>query len=61
MALDNKQIVEKLMYESREMLIHLCDSYTQVSDAKLDSLLATIIGDNLRSAKQLRMIKSRNQ
>lgn len=58
--LTNEQIIDKLVYETKELLLHLCDSYTSVSDTEFDTALVTIIGDNLRGVKQLRLIKSRN-
>lgn len=58
--LSNEQIIEKLMYESRELIVHLCDGYTNVIDSSFDTALSMIIGDNLREIKQLRLIKSRN-
>ncbi len=60
MALTNTEIINMLIYENKEFLTSLCDSYVRVSDKSFESTIQTIIQDNLRTSKQLKEIRSRN-
>lgn len=60
MAYTREQILDKLMNDTNSLLSKLCESYSILSDEKLDTSVASMINENLRAIKQLKMIIKRN-